>query len=202
MNNLFWIAFSLFLVMDSFGNVPLYISILQDIPPSRQYKIIFRELLIALVVMIGFNFAGEALLSFLHIGYDTVQISGGIILFLLALKMIFPTAKDSDEYNLKKIEDPFIVPLAIPLIAGPAVLASVMLFSRQEKNSFVMVLAIFLAWLASLIILILAPIFSKWLGKKGIIAIERLMGLILVFMSIEMFMNGIQKFIIMHNNGI
>lgn len=190
---LFWIAISLFLVMDSVGNIPLYMSILKDIPHKRQFIIILREMVIALFVIILFNFAGDGLLRLLHIHPQTVEIAGGLILFLLSLKMIFPSEQES-ESSYKKIKEPFIVPLAIPLVAGPAVLATVMLFSRKVDNSFIMISAIFLSWVASLLILLASPFLSKILKEKGLMALERLMGFILVLLSVEMFVNGVLGF--------
>jgi multiple antibiotic resistance protein len=190
---LFWIAISLFLVMDSVGNIPLYMSILKDIPHKRQFIIIFREMVIALFVIILFNFAGDGLLRLLHIHPQTVEIAGGLILFLLSLKMIFPSEQEN-ESSYKKIKEPFIVPLAIPLVAGPAVLATVMLFSRKVDNSFIMISAIFLSWVASLLILLASPFLSNILKEKGLMALERLMGFILVLLSVEMFVNGVLGF--------
>lgn len=192
--NLFWIAFSLFLVMDSVGNIPLYMAILKDIPSKRQFAIIFRELVIAFFIIIFFNFAGEELLKFLHVHTQTVEIAGGIILFLLSLKMIFPSEQDSESNSYKKIKEPFIVPLAVPLIAGPAVLATVMLFSTKVHNPLLMIGAITIAWVVSLITLLSSPILSKFLGEKGLIALERLMGFIMVLLSVEMFINGVKGF--------
>lgn len=191
--NLLYIAFSLFLLMDSIGNIPLFISFLKHLSPTRQREIIIREMLIALIVIILFNFLGVGLMSFLHITCDTIQIAGGIILFILALKMVFPTAKETNGQTPIETE-PFIVPLAIPLVAGPAVLAAVMIFAQQESH-WVMVGGILIAWAASLIVLLLSSFLQKILGQKGIIALERLMGLILILISIQMFMTGISGFI-------
>ncbi len=189
---LLWITISLFLVMDSVGNIPLYMTMLKDIPHKRQFAIIFREMVIALFVIIIFNFAGDGLLRLLRIHPQTVEIAGGLILFLLSLKMIFPPEQGDTSYT--KIKEPFIVPLAIPLVAGPAVLATVMLLSRKVENSLVMIGAISIAWVASLLILLASPILSHFLKEKGLMALERLMGFILVLLSVEMFINGVMGF--------
>lgn len=186
----FTMAYTLFLLMDPIGNVPLFISLLKDIPARRQRKIIFRELLIALGVMILFYFVGDLLLESLRVTQYTVLISGGIILFILSLKMIFPSRKDAD-VDVPVDKEPFIVPLAIPLVAGPAVLATIMLFSGQAVSEIETVAAIVLAWAVSTLILIGASFFKKILGWRGIIACERLMGLLLTMISIQMFMEGI-----------
>lgn len=188
-------ALSLFVLMDSIGNVPFYISFLKDLPPTRQKQIIWRELLIALAIIIAFAFLGEGLMSFLNIKEDTIQIAGGIILFLLCLRMIFPAAQDNHTPPCQDLAEPFIVPLAIPLVAGPGVLAAVMIYARQQTNPWDMLGAIFIAWTASLIILLCSTHLQKLLGRKGIVAMERLMGLILTLIAIQMFLGGVTAFV-------
>ena len=189
---LFSIAFTLFLLMDSVGNIPLYISFLKKINPQRQRVIIIRELVIALFIIILFNFIGDAVMQFLHIQNNTIQIAGGIILFILALKMIFPPHGDPHE-TLPQDAEPFVVPLAVPLIAGPAVLAAVMIYAKQE-SSLLMVGAILIAWGASLLILLSSSFLQKILGSRGITALERLMGLILTLLAVQMFLSGLRSF--------
>jgi len=189
---LFSIAFTLFLLMDSVGNIPLYISFLKKINPQRQRVIIIRELVIALFIIILFNFIGDAVMQFLHIQNNTIQIAGGIILFILALKMIFPPHGDPHE-TLPQDAEPFVVPLAVPLIAGPAVLAAVMIYAKQE-SSLLMVGAILIAWGASLLILLSSSFLQKILGWRGITALERLMGLILTLLAVQMFLSGLRSF--------
>lgn len=188
------IAFSLFLLMDPIGNIPFYISFLKGLHPRRQRIVIFRELIIALFIIITFNFIGEALMTFLHIENDTIQIAGGIVLFLLCLKMIFPPPHDPNE-NLPHDAEPFIVPLAVPLVAGPSVLAAVMIYSRQEESHLIMIGAIMIAWCASLLILLGSSFLKSILGWRGIVALERLMGLVLILIAVNMFMNGLSSFI-------
>jgi len=194
------IAFALFLLMDPIGNIPFYISFLKGVEPKRQRIVIFRELLIALFIIIMFNFLGDALMEFLHVQDDTIQIAGGIILFLLCLKMIFPPPHDSNE-NLPHDSEPFIVPLAVPLVAGPSVLAAVMIYSKQEPSNWVMMGAILIAWIASLIILLGSSLLKKMLGWRGILALERLMGLILILIAVQMFMSGLGSFMARHSPG-
>ncbi len=186
---LFSMAFSLFLLMDSIGNVPIFIAILKEISPKRQRKIIFRELILALIAVIIFYFIGDPLLTFMHISQQSVLISGGIILFIIALKLIFPPANRNGWQNGQK--EPFLVPLAIPLVAGPAVLATVMLYSRQEIGHFMALSAIFIAWVASTIVLLSASYLRRVLGEKGLSVCEKLMGLILVMLAVQMFLDGI-----------
>ena len=150
--------------------------------------------MIALGIIVLFTFLGEALMDFLHVSNDTLQIAGGIILFLICLRMIFPSEKVSNEPTTQDNE-PFIVPLAIPLVAGPAVLASVMIYARQKNNTPVMIGAILLAWAASLLVLLTSSILKRVLGWRGIVAIERLMGLILTLIAVQMFLSGIKSFL-------
>lgn len=192
---MFSMAFALFLLMDPIGNVPIYVSILKDIDPSRQRRIIMRELLIALVIIILFNFIGDALLGFLNVTMPTILISGGIILFLIALKMIFPGRRDPD-VDISQDKEPFIVPLATPLVAGPAVLAAVMLYSGQHQNDMSLTVgAIIIAWAVSTVILLSSSLWKKLLGWRGLVACERLMGLILTLIAVQMFLEGSQEFL-------
>lgn len=188
-------TFSLFLLMDAVGNLPLFIAILKDIPRKRQLQIIFRELIIALFVMILFHFVGNAFLNALQIQQYAVLVAGGIILFLISLKMIFPSGHDSETFSSRD-KEPFIVPLAIPFVAGPAVLAAIMLYSRQQPETYITITAIVLAWAISTIILLSSAFLNKVLGKRGILATERLMGLILTMMSVQMFLQGISQFML------
>lgn len=191
--SLFNVAFSLFLLMDPLGNVPLFITFLKNVEAKRQRYVIFREMVIALGIIIVFSFLGNTLMDFLKVTEDTIQISGGLILFLIALKMIFPDAEESKD-GTHFGSEPFIVPLAVPLVAGPSVLAAVMIYSRQEMNSMFMISAILLAWVASLIILTGSSFLKKYLGWRGIMALERLMGLILTLIAIQMFLSGLALF--------
>jgi len=187
------IAVTLFLIMDPLGNIPIFLSLLKDFEPKKQRKIIFRELIIALAVIIFFNFLGNEILGLLHITQATVQIAGGIILFLISLQMIFPKHQHPHAINPK--EEPFIVPLAIPLVAGPSILGTVMIYAHQEENNIKMMLAIFIAWTASTILLLLSSWLKKILGTRVLIAAERLMGLIMTILAVDLFNNGIITFL-------
>lgn len=186
-------ALLLFLVMDPLGNIPLFLTALKNVSPERRLKVIIRELFIALLVMLLFLFSGQAFLSALHISEPALTATGGVILFLIALKMIFPP----DHSNHKPTEEePFIVPLAIPYIAGPSTLATLILIMNNEPNRWAdWLIALFAAWFVSGLILMSAGPLAKVLRNRGLIAIERLMGMILVAIAIQMLMNGIALFI-------
>ncbi len=185
-------ALLLFLVMDPLGNIPLFLTALKNVAPERRTFVIFRELLIALLVMVIFLFSGQAFLSALHISEPALTATGGVILFLIALKMIFPQDHPSTHKNE---EEPFIVPLAIPYVAGPSALATLLLIMNGEPERWMdWVIALLLAWLVSGIILMMAGPLAKILRNRGLIAMERLMGMILIAISIQMLLNGIAEF--------
>ena len=187
MNEIISAAVLLILIMDPLGNLPIFMSVLKHTEPKRRRAIMVRELLIALLVMLVFLFAGEKILAFLSLRAETVSISGGIILFLIAIKMIFPSASGNSS-GLPAGEEPFIVPLAIPLVAGPTILATLMLLSQMGH----LVIALLLAWGGTFVILLQSSLFLRLLGEKGVNALERLMGLILVMMATQMFLDGIR----------
>ncbi len=189
--SLFSLSLTLFILMDAIGNVPIFLSILKEIDPKRQRIIIFRELIIALFIIIGFYFAGNYLLSLLHISQGAVLISGGIILFIIGIKLIFPK-KDDSTFEIEEGKEPFLIPLAVPLVSGPAVLAAVMLYSHQKVNPFLCIGAILIAWAASTLILIASPHLKKVLGNRGLTACERFTGLILIMISVQMSLDGLR----------
>lgn len=183
----------LFLVMDPAGNLPLFVAALKPVDPSRRRLVIIRELLIALAVLVLFLFAGPYVLQGIGISEQALSIAGGIILFLIALRMIFPGAGGSPGEELEG--EPFVVPLAIPFLAGPSAMASVMLIMSSDPQQWpVWLLAVLLAWAASAAILMLGERLSGFFGARGLIAIERLMGMVLTAVAVEMFMNGLQAF--------
>ncbi|KGQ13425.1 inner membrane protein yhgN [Beauveria bassiana D1-5] len=185
-------AVLLILIMDPLGNLPIFMSVLKHTEPKRRRAIMIRELLIALLLMLIFLFAGEKILGFLNLRAETVSISGGIILFLIAIKMIFPGQEGSSS-GLPAGEEPFIVPLAIPLVAGPSLLATLMLLSHQYPNQMGhLVAALMLAWGGTVAILLQSSLFLRLLGEKGVNALERLMGLVLIMISTQMFLDGIR----------
>lgn len=186
-------ATMLFLIMDPLGNLPIILSILKHVDPERRRKILVRELCFALLILLLFLFAGKGILSFLHVEPETLSISGGIILFIIAIRMIFPQA--GSVTGLAAGEEPFIVPMAIPMIAGPSVIASVLLLSTQNPDSLVeLSAAVLIAWGATFIILMFYNFFHKLLGERGLKAVERLMGLMLVMISTQMFLNGLKSY--------
>lgn len=185
----------LFLVMDPLGNVPIYLSTLANVTPERRLKVVARELLVALLVMILFLYTGEFVLKTLHLSEEAIRIAGAIILFLVALKMVFPVPRAlqaDDEIS----GEPFLVPLAIPLVAGPSSLAILMLLAAgQPDKTNTWLLALLAAWLLTAGILLAATRLQHVLGKRGLIAMERLMGLVLIAIAVQMFLDGMASYL-------
>lgn len=190
---LFSLTLILFFIMDPIGNITPYLKMVDGLPPKKQTQIVFREMLIALFVMFVFNFLGEWIFQLLGLSETTVRISSGLILFLIALQILFPHLQGMRS-KLPQ-EEPFIVPLAIPLIAGPSLLATILLFARLQESWLVMAAAILLAWAAAMIVLLSARFLERVLGQNGLLACEKLMGMILVMLAIQRFMDGIGEFV-------
>ncbi|MCM2681029.1 YhgN family NAAT transporter [Echinimonas agarilytica] len=187
-------AVMLFLIMDPLGNLPVFMSIMKQVDPKRRRKVLIRELLIALGIMLVFLYTGSSILSFLHLKQEAVSIAGGIILFLIAIRMIFP--QPGGVIGLEPGEEPLIVPMAIPLVAGPSILAALLLLANQEPTRMVdWTIALFTAWLPTTVILLFSQSFHRWLGERGLVAMERLMGMILVMLSVQMFLDGIADYL-------
>ncbi|ABV39037.1 multiple antibiotic resistance (MarC)-related protein [Shewanella sediminis HAW-EB3] len=191
--DIFSAAVMLFLIMDPLGNLPIFASILRHIEPKKRRRVLIRELVFALVIMLLFLFAGEAILNFLNLKSESVSIAGGIILFLIAIRMIFP--QPGGVVGLAAGEEPFIVPMAIPLMAGPSVLAALILLAHTDSSRMMdWTIALLAAWGASAVILLFYKVFTKVLGEKGLTAVERLMGMVLVMISVQMFLDGIADY--------
>jgi multiple antibiotic resistance protein len=191
--SLLTITLTLFLIMDPVGNISSFITLTQNISPLRQKYVLLRELFIALFFMLLFNFIGETLLNYLELSHVSLRFSAGAILFLVAIKILFP-AENSLRSNLPPGE-PFLIPLAIPLIAGPSLLATIMLFANLAPCKDLMLSGILLSWMATVTVLLLAPQLNRLLGKNGLLACERLMAMLLVMLAIQRLMEGLSEFI-------
>jgi len=193
------VFFTLLLILDPFGSIPVFLNLLKHLTPRRRRLVIVRELVIALVILTIFLWYGQAVLSGLHLDQPALQISGGVILFLIALKMIFPGDASvgggvEPEANLDPTKEPLIVPLAIPLVAGPSAMAYVILISTQHpEKRWEWLAGLILAWAASVVVLLMADALAKWLGERIITAIERLMGMILTTLAVQMLLDGLRS---------
>jgi multiple antibiotic resistance protein len=184
------VAVLLFLVMDPLGNIAFFIAAMAHVDPKRHRIVIVRELLIALVTLILFLFAGRHFLRLLNISTDALTIAGGVILLLIALRMIFPAAEKPLKENIAG--EPFIVPLAIPYVAGPSAMATELLLMNNEPTRWPeWLLALGIAWLACSVILYFASTLRRYLTDRGLIAVERLMGMVLVTVAVQMLLTGL-----------
>jgi multiple antibiotic resistance protein len=179
---------TLFLIMDPLGNVPLFLSVLRAVPPERRRLVLARELGLAYLVLLVFLFAGSPVTHYLHLQPETISIAGGIVLFLIALRMIFP----GDGLIGEPIEgEPFLVPLAIPLLAGPSTLAALLLLEATTASTGALLGAVTIAWAISGAILLASTFFYRVLRERGLVAMERLMGMVLVMVAVQMFIDGV-----------
>ena len=189
------VAITLFLIMDPLGNIPVFLSVLKNVPESRRLKVLARELLIALVIMLGFLFSGPALLKALSLSREAVSIGGGLVLMIIAIRMIFPSrggVMGADEDD----SEPLVVPLAVPMIAGPSVLATLVLIVETDPNREIdWLMALGAAWFASAMILMCSNFLYRVLGARGLKAIERLMGMILISISVQMLLDGFRSYL-------
>ncbi len=187
-------ALLLFLILDPLGNIPVFLSLLKPLAPRRQRVVLVRELLIALAVLMAFLWGGKYALELMHLRQESVSIAGGIVLFLIGIRMIFPRP----EGLMGAVPDgePFIVPMAIPLVAGPSGMAAVMLMGSNEPDRLgEWSLALLLAWGATAAILMSATLLYKLLGARALTALERLMGMLLVAISVQMLLDGVAVYL-------
>ena len=185
----------LILITDPIGNIPIFANALQHVAPERRARVILREVLIAFVLLLTFMFVGESFLRVMNLSELSLQIGGGVILFLIALRMIFPPPKGTD--TPEALTEPLIVPLAIPAIAGPSALATVLLLvSQAPEKRLTWIAALCVTMTVSAVVLVLAERIQRVAGDRIVVALERLMGLVLVALSIEMMLRGIRTFVL------
>jgi MarC family membrane protein len=185
----------LILITDPLGNIPLFISCLRGVSPKRRTVVILREVAIAFAILLIFMVVGDGFLRMMSLTDQSLRIGGGIVLFLIALRMVFPHP-DGPFGGDTRGGEPLIVPLAIPALAGPSALATVMLLTSQAPGKmFEWIGALTVTMVVCAIVLMLAERIQAWLGERAMMAFERLMGLVLVAISVEMMLGGIRSFV-------
>ncbi|HEX7369503.1 MAG TPA: MarC family protein [Rhodanobacteraceae bacterium] len=186
---------TLFLVLDAPGNVPFFLSVLKDVPPKRRRWVMVRELLIALGVLLAFLVGGRELLAVMQLRQEAISIGGGVVLFLIAIKMVFPPG-DGGIFGPVGEGEPFIVPLAIPGVAGPSAMATLLLMtSAQPGREVEWGIALLIAWLATAGILLGSTWLFKLLGESVLAAMERVMGMLLIALSAQMILGGVEAYL-------
>jgi MarC family membrane protein len=184
----------LLLVTDPIGNIPLFVALLRPVPPKRRVRVILRECAIAFAVLVAFVLFGAWLLELFGLSDRSLNLAGGVILFLIALRMIFRSPEGI--FGDSPAGEPLIVPLAIPSIAGPAAIATVVLLvSRAPERLPEWLAAVAVAMAVSVMTLLLAERISRWVGERALVAFERLMGLLLTAIAVEMLLRGIEGFV-------
>lgn len=186
-------ALTFFLVANPIGNSPTILAILKDFDFERQKKIVFREAMIALLIALFFQFFGEIFLNLLRINQYALVLTGGLVLFILALQMLFH--KPEDKQNHQTRQEPFIVPIATPMISGAGLMTFIMVNAASEMNNVKITLAILIAWVGVTTVLVTAPYLQKLIGRRGMAALEQVMGMVLGLMSMQMIVNGIMLFL-------
>jgi len=182
----------LFLVLDPFGNIPFFLCILKDLPEERRLLVIIREMFIALATLILFLFGGRHLMTIMQISEPSLSISGGIVLFLISINMIFGGYVQA--FVNDRLVEPFIVPLAIPAVAGPSAMATILLLmAREPKRWLEWLIALLVAWFFTSVIVVLSSKLHHLLGERVLLALERLMGMLLTTVAVEMFIKGVKQ---------
>jgi multiple antibiotic resistance protein len=187
-------AILLAIIMDPLGNIPVFHSLLGRYPRSRRLRIIGRELLIAYLVLLVFLAAGDLVLQYLGLQQPALGVAGGVVLFIIALRMVFPDREAVERRELD--EEPFIVPLAVPMIAGPSALAAVLLLVSREPDRFwTWFAALTAAWGISAAILLASGLLMEKLGPRALRALVRLTGMLLIMMAVQMLMDGVAVYV-------
>jgi len=182
----------LLLVLDPFGNLPIFIAVLRRVAPERRARVALREASIAFAVLLAFMVAGQGFLSLMRLSERSLEVAGGVILLIIAIRMIF---SDGEMYASEDEQEPFIFPLAVPLLAGPSAMATVLLLaSRQPERLWHWIGALTLAMGVSGMVLLASDRIRRWLGSSMVSAIERLMGLVLTAIAVEMILAGLKRY--------
>jgi MarC family membrane protein len=189
-------AILLFLIMDPLGNIPLFLSLLKNVAPKRRRWVMARELLIALGVLLAFLMGGQHILRLLQLRQESISIAGGIVLFLIGIRMVFPPADGGGIFGKAGTGEPFIVPMAIPGVAGPSAMAALLLLTNTEPaRTADWVMALLGAWSSTAVILLCSTYLFRWLGESVLTALERVMGMLLIALSVQMFLGGVAAYL-------
>lgn len=183
----------LLLVLDPLGSLPIFIPIMNSVPKERRRQVALREASIAFAVLLGFMFAGESFLRVMHLSERSLEVAGGVILLMVAIRMIF--GAEGGVYGMPEGKTPLIFPLAVPLLAGPSAMATVLLLaSRQPERVMTWVAALTVAMAISAAVLLACERIRRLLGDSVVAAVEKLMGLVLTAIAVEMILAGLKRY--------
>lgn len=181
----------LLLITDPLGNIPIFANALRGVPMARRPRVILREVLIAFVLLLAFMFLGDGFLRVMNLSQLSLQLAGAVVLFLIALRMVFPPPESAEE---ESATEPLIVPLAVPALAGPSALATVLLLvSQAPERRWEWVAALCVTMAVCAVVLVLSERIQQWVGARVLQAFERLMGLVLVAVAVEMLLRGLNN---------
>ncbi len=187
-------ALLLFLVVDPFGNLPFVLAVLGNASLPEYRRAITREMLLAFLILLAFTFAGEQILGYLNIEQSSLVVAGGVILFLISLKMIFKSSAEIFEDRYRG--NPLLVPIAVPALAGPSAMTTVMILRTQQQVPLeILLAALVMVFAVAWIIFLLGRGINAYLGPRGISALEKFMGLLLNLVAVNMMMQGIKGFL-------
>jgi multiple antibiotic resistance protein len=192
LQSLFSKVLGIFVTLDPIGNVGLIAALVTHYTPEHQRRILHREALIALLILFVFLLVGAEFLALLNVSNAAIYMTGGVVFLFLAMQLLFP---NHAETKTDKTREPFIVPIAIPLVAGPSCLATIMLFSATAEAKWETPVAILIAWTPTYFIMVAAPTIAKKMGPIAIQVFERLVGLLCTLLAFQMIMNGVRSFI-------
>lgn len=189
---LFSLALTFFLVTNPIGNCPIFLPMVRNLPVSRQRFVLLREAFLAMLLAYFYQFLGEIFLQSLRIEHYALDFCGGILLFYVAISMIFPVPTSQSTTVL--VKEPYLVPIATPLLAGPALMTVIMLYSKQVDNAILVTSAITVAWVGVYIVMLLAAYINQWIGIRALYILEQVLGMILAMMGVEMVVSGVKLF--------
>ncbi|WP_170332951.1 MarC family protein [Ruegeria arenilitoris] len=190
---------TLFVVIDPFGTAPIFVALTQDMDAATRRRVALRTCLTASGILIAFAAFGEAVLGFVGISMEAFKVAGGALLFLTALDMLFErrTKRREDRVEEEEHPDPSVFPLAIPLVAGPGSIATIILLAGEHPGiqGIAAASAVMLAVMAVVLLFFLSGgLIARFLGKTGLNVLTRLLGMLLAALSVQFILDGLKAF--------
>lgn len=190
----------LLLVLDPFGTLPIFISVMRGVAPQRRVWVALREACVAFGVLLAFMLGGRSFLEVMRLSERSLEVAGGVILLLLSIRIIFASGRRLFDEEVPAAasgpqREPFLFPIAVPLLAGPSAMATVLLLaSRQPAQLMEWIAALAAAVGVCAVVLLASQPLYRWLGESVVTALEKLMGLVLCAIAVEMILAGIKRY--------